>query len=933
MDGSTRAHILLKATRFASTADVTALHLIIHQHSETLLPELVLRIILTYLPESTDPPNYHDLILQLANGQVNAPQHSVPQINGPDQNLSDHEARLQVRRLHLLPIAEQQEIQNGCDNVLEQFLVHRARQIDTETGDLFLAQQLLQPFLTEGSYLQSWMIAYLLPLIRLNYEYYPDRGTNISLSDFEKLEGHAAIDFLLAEAVSNTDEALLDISRDMKGIVGPWVSGNSATKRRKTNHNRSMELEVPRIGQSQNAENETVTSPKEWSDVNEWLLELSSQSFLQAADAFEKWDGPGDVDLGELGSKEDNPHVGGLHQQNISQLTRSYVQAAMAAIYTTNETSIAVLERSQYVLQKVAQHEGLPNLLGVDGALALGVDERLSTEFLDGLSEAYLLHNSLLSSSNQLTIPTKSAVRLTWSFLSSCKIMHRLHHPISCRVLAELSLFRSEKDQWAELRKVISGAVARIKSYKEWSTFRFQIQTLSSSNFRQDSGTPGEKNPAVPFSRVPTAEWEKEVLNGMLRTGCYDFAAETYCPRGSMHRSPILDNNEVENAIVKVALSVYDGASNGNKSRGGVQKAYKICSTFKEHFPQSKSFQQLEALILATHAMSFYSLTLEHGVPFQPVNIRAQKDPLSLIGKILSQTPKSYTKLDDLVEIGQNLGRAGLFQGDRESPIGSLDDQLLVARRRVNAMCIEAALAEHDFDTAYSYIINRISQPSTDTAPGPEGGQEDDENDTSWRAAYLAGQYNLDGRKSVSLRRLEQRMEILSVALFLAPSANLADILSVWQSCEEEYTALLAKETADEDQWDSKGDQRLSATSFPGGFAPSLREQDRAANESAAKLRSQGARASHEEAPMGLFDVARGAAAALGRNAFPLREAAQGGMQGKVASPGGGRGGREAESHGGEERTRKRDMVANAVTGGLASGIGWVIGAPPPAKS
>ncbi|KAL9035289.1 MAG: hypothetical protein Q9214_006653, partial [Letrouitia sp. 1 TL-2023] len=666
-----------------------------------------------------------------------------------------------------------------------------------------------------------------------------------------------------------------------------------------------MELEVPHIGQAWNAENETVASPKGWSDVNEWLLELASRNFLRAADAFEKWNGPGDVDLGELGSKENSPDVGGQNQEDISRLTRPYVRAAMAAIYRTNEASIIVLERSQYILQKVAQHEGLPNLPGVDEAPALNVDEELSEEFLDSLSEANLLHNSFLSSSNPLTTPTKSAVHLAWSFLSSCKIVHRLHDPISCRALAELSLFRSQKDQWAELRKIISGAVARINSYKEWSTFRFQIQTLSYSNFRRGSG-----NPAMLFGRVPTVEWEKEILNGMLRTGCYTLAAETYCPRGSMHRPPIPDRNEVENTIVNVALSLYDGASNGNKSRGGVQKAYNICSTFKEHFPQSKSFRQLEALILATHAMSFYSLTLEHGVPFQPVNIRAQKDPLSLLSKILSQTPKSYTKLDDLVEIGQNLVRAGLFQGDKESPIESLDNQLLVARRRVNAMCIEAALAEHDFDTAYSYIMNRISQPSKDAAPHLEGSQEDGENDPSWRAAYLAGQYNLDGRKSVSLRRLEQRMEILSVALFLAPPANLADILSVWQSCEDEYTALLAKETADEDQWDSKGDQRLSATSFPGGFVPSLREQDQAANESAAKARSQGSRAIHDEAPMGLFDVARGAAAALGRNAFPLREATQSGKQGKVASPGGGRGGREAESHGGEERTRKRDMVA-----------------------
>jgi hypothetical protein len=39
--------------------------------------------------------------------------------------------------------------------------------------------------------------------------------------------------------------------------------------------------------------------------------------------------------------------------------------------------------------------------------------------------------------------------------------------------------------------------------------------------------------------------------------------------------------------------------------------------------------------------------------------------------------------------------------------------------------------------------------------------------------------------------------------------------------------------------------------------------------------------------------------------------------------------GSEAGSIGGSEesgRVRKRDMVANAVTGGLASGLGWVLG-------
>ncbi|KAL8968813.1 MAG: hypothetical protein Q9197_004669, partial [Variospora fuerteventurae] len=113
--------------------------------------------------------------------------------------------------------------------------------------------------------------------------------------------------------------------------------------------------------------------------------------------------------------------------------------------------------------------------------------------------------------------------------------------------------------------------------------------------------------------------------------------------------------------------------------------------------------------------MSFYSLTLQHGVPFQPVNIRASRDPLSLIGKILEQNPRSYTKLDDLIEIGRNLVRAKLGSvRDPSSPveegakIGSPNDnqdqQLHESSRRIISMASEAALTEGDFDTAYSYI-------------------------------------------------------------------------------------------------------------------------------------------------------------------------------------------------------------------------------------
>src|ERR1700760_2725260 len=142
--------------------------------------------------------------------------------------------------------------------------------------------------------------------------------------------------------------------------------------------------------------------------------------------------------------------------------------------------------------------------------------------------------------------------------------------------------------------------------------------------------------------------------------------------------------------------------------------------------------------------MSSYSLTLQHGVPFQPVNIRVSSDPISLIEKILTQNPGSYAKLQDLTSIGRNLVAAGLTSTSLDdddderttqlSPL-ALEEAQSRAQRRVIGMAIEAALQEDDFETAYSYVVNtldtsRAGQSSSSTS-----------DDVAWRAALTAGRY------------------------------------------------------------------------------------------------------------------------------------------------------------------------------------------------
>jgi hypothetical protein len=348
------------------------------------------------------------------------------------------------------------------------------------------------------------------------------------------------------------------------------------------------------------------------------------------------------------------------------------------------------------------------------------------------------------------------------------------------------------------------------------------------------------------------------------------------------------------------------------------------------------------------------------------------QDPIGLISKVLEQNPRSYTKVDDLIAIGQNLVSAGLpVEAPENNNLDELDERLdgaealaikrKDAERRVTFMAIEAALSEDDFETAYSYIVSRLTPSNADiTGPAATSTKSKhlrntsttsttapNNDDTSWRAAFLAGRYRPATASPPTLRRLEQRTELLSLALLLAPTSALTDILSAWRRCEEEMTALQLSQAREEEEFDDRADRREAAAApsgLPGHFVlPDEQPQMLLGQKRREMGRSRGG---EEDAPVSMFDLTRSAARAFSRNAFPL--GGGGGAAGKgggseaaatrgsnsedtsrdmassvdsLGSPGSG----ETE----QQRVRRRDMVTNAVSGGLASGLGWVLGATP----
>lgn len=350
--------------------------------------------------------------------------------------------------------------------------------------------------------------------------------------------------------------------------------------------------------------------------------------------------------------------------------------------------------------------------------------------------------------------------------------------------------------------------------------------------------------------------------------------------------------------------------------------------------------QRIEALLKATHGLSNYRLVLKQGEPFTPVVLRVHSDPISIIGKVLEQNPKSYTKIQDLIDMGSNMVAAGLTLKDKSGHSTLTPEQepgqLSIAEKRITAMCVDAALTEDDFETAYAYVVNRlaaIGEPAqTKGYNGNTGSQPPKKviDDWSWKAALQAGKYRRTSRTvrpthlgtasgNPDIRHLEQRIECLATALRIAPAATLQEILNTYRRCEEELDSAIKAEAEQEEAWDEAGD----FGAMPGGFdtAPTGRNATVSAN------KPSSSRQQPEEAPMSLFDLSRASVRSAQRNFTALSNLRSTTEARSSEAP------HDSPEHSEQQqRVRKRDQLRDATMGTLVSGVGWLIGAQPAAN-
>ncbi|KYG46962.1 hypothetical protein M433DRAFT_142455 [Acidomyces richmondensis BFW] len=962
------AKCVLLTAHYASEANIRALQSFTPSRSDTLTPELILRILLTFLPETTEPREYAKYVEDVASQLYHDYEQEGVEVDlGPVKNLTDKEAEKKRQRLRMCEIKPPMFPPDAPDDLLTRFLCHRAYRINEAMGSLKLVQELIEPFLAENNreYLRLWYVSLVLPLFRREEEYYPPSPAReddvvlkeVGLNEFEAMREREGTDFLLQRALESmvANSSTINspsqwkkgsaISRDVKGMVGPWMYGHTERKRRKLRHGRfeengksrhgtkDLEQDVIKI-QPEGAQDES-NAEHAWQYVYNWMVQHAVNHFPLITICVEEWEGPSDVDLGGFVSKEDY-----LDDELRRDLDLQYAQAVLATCYAAAASTYETIHCAHRILARLAAKLDFippPDLdIPVESLPKL---ERNATRLDECQTIADLEPSALLKPDHPLTKPCLETYMLLQMIVYSAHQFSSLGIPISLFGIAKLHFVDGRGEQLAALRQSLRGltkqGVRREGDEIQWEVCRAKLIWLWGWGIQPDFGDPPYGTGVL--GKIDRRIFEEEMLKCFVE-----------------NETQWLSKESVEDIVLQKAMEAYDGASNGNRTRGGVKRASDIISAFRPYFHSSQALRQVTALIAATHALSFYSLTLQHGVPFQPVSIRVSSDPIGLIEKVLEQNARSYTKLDDLIEIAQNLVTAGLTQGQERLHVSRgekcTDDDALTrrmkeAQRRVTFMAVEAALRENDFETAYSYITSRLTPSGAEITSVPQenskskkhkrfsskgsirSSNEHDDDDISWRAAFLAGRYRPAASSPPTLRRLEQRTELLSLALLLAPRSMLTEILASWRRCEEETSALIQVREQAEEDFDDWADKRTSRSVLPGNFTSHDEEPDIIRNQTRREFeRIPLAKGSvGDEAPMSMFDLTRSAARAIRRNAFPLHgvtSASRGSPQ-SVESERGQRESVESLS------VRKRDMVASAVSEGLASGLGWVLGATP----
>lgn len=487
------AKVVLLAVEYAKQSDVESLQQLATQHSSILETDLVLRILLSYLPETTPPKHYTGLLQRLVAGRLDshAPARILPVVAGVD-GLTDEQAAKKARKLRLrklVPTGSQAEDANAALTV---FLSQRAYALDEEAGMLSYVTDLLLPFVSHAPAIRTWLASIVIPLCRKTLEYYSDSQQS-TLRDFQGLSDKAAVAYLLSNSGASGTE---NLGRDLRSLLAPWL------------YNQSRWSSVE--GKAENNPPECLG----WEEFRGWLLLQASRSWPVASEAIKQWDGPRDVDFGLEQGLE-------LPDFQLQHLEQGYIRVILASALSVAEPTIDALCAAWDISNKALSLLGVQESDGLQHTAAtLPESWSVAVNHISSSMPASALRNDLLDSQNILTGPTEVATRFLQMLILTAYIFTRLGMSYTVRKAGDLILRKDARDQRIELGKFIRLAASQSSKSGDdyWMRVRHEVLWLHCPS--SDVLAMSENEGAGAFGLISTHDVEAELLKAMISQSC-----------------------------------------------------------------------------------------------------------------------------------------------------------------------------------------------------------------------------------------------------------------------------------------------------------------------------------------------------------------------------------------------------------------------------
>jgi hypothetical protein len=358
------------------------------------------------------------------------------------------------------------------------------------------------------------MTSTLLPLLRLNYEYYPCENSIQTIEAFERLDNKSGVKLLLSrtrKALGGEGDPQKTIGRDLRGLIGPWMYGDSQWKRRKVRQRSEWDAQtIAPLDENTVAEDHRCAG---WEEVFHWIISQATSSWTTCVEAIEQWDGPGDVDLGGYGDG-----IVFLEEQETERLEKRYARAILSAAYLVPEASMEALTGIHRILSRIItllDYERIPSLPAA--AALLSPIHTISEGGVLSSSNATHLRTSMMEERNRLTSPNIASISLLHALLISAFLLTRVGAPCTIRRAGELALLQDEREQTYEAQRLIHKIGNGPKGDdKYWIRMRNEILWLRDWGAEELSeGVNGSQGRGV-FVKVRKDFLETEILKALL---------------------------------------------------------------------------------------------------------------------------------------------------------------------------------------------------------------------------------------------------------------------------------------------------------------------------------------------------------------------------------------------------------------------------------